>query len=60
MVIKLIMDEKPKTMPIITSFNLKTKTFGNSYNLGSASSDHHYCPIIWADKKKNKCFLWCS
>ena len=44
-------DEKPKTMPIITSFNLKTKTFGNSYNLGSASSDHHYCPIIWADKK---------
>ena len=31
-------DKKPKTMPIITSFNLKTKTFGNSYNLGSASS----------------------
>ena len=45
-------DEKPKTMPIITSFNLKTKTFGNSYSLGSPSSDHHYCPIIWADKEK--------
>ena len=57
---KVNSDEKPKTMPIITSFNLKTKTFGNSYSLGSPSSDHHYCPIIWADKEKIKCFFWCS
>ena len=46
-------DEKPRTMPIITNFNLKTKTFGDSFSLGSASSDHHDCPIIWADKKMN-------
>ena len=45
-------DEKPKTFPVITMFDLKTKTFINPFNLDSISStDHHGCPIIWLDDK---------
>ena len=40
-----------KTTPHAITFNLKTKSFTNSVQLpGEPSKDHHYGPIIWADK----------
>jgi len=46
------LEEKPKTIPMITSFNVKTKKFGPTFSLdNNSSSDHHHCPIIWLDDK---------
>ena len=40
--------EKPKTYPMIASFNIKTKKYGSEFIIDTIlSSDHHHCPIFW-------------
>ena len=40
---------KSKTLPMIVTYNSITREFSDIVTLGSAKSDHHFGPIIWAD-----------
>lgn len=41
---------KSKTKPMALTYDLVTGNFSNVVILGSAKSDHHYAPVIWADE----------
>lgn len=42
---------KARTMPMAVTYDTLTRQFSEIVTLGPAKSDHHYCPVIWADEK---------
>lgn len=40
---------KSETKPMIVTYNPYSREFSKIVELGKASSDHHYGPVIWAD-----------
>ena len=43
-------NEKARAYPMLIRYDPKMRRFSKPYRLGKASSDHHDCPIIWADR----------
>ena len=41
---------KSPTYPMITTYDPATREFSDVITLGPKSKDHHYGPVIWADK----------
>jgi len=41
---------KSKTVPMAITYDPLTRSFSEIVTLGKSSSDHHYGPVIWADK----------
>ncbi len=42
---------KAPTKPMAVTYDPATRQFSEVVTLGPASRDHHYCPVIWADKE---------
>jgi hypothetical protein len=40
---------KARTRPMAVTYDPQTREFSAVVILGKASSDHHHCPVIWAD-----------
>ena len=41
---------KPKTSPMLISYDPRSRRFSEALTLGRKTSDHHHGPIIWADE----------
>jgi hypothetical protein len=44
---------KGSAHPMLISYDPQSRTFSRPERLGPSRSDHHYSPIIWADKEKH-------
>ena len=42
---------KPKTSPMLISYDPQSRRFSEALTLGRKTSDHHHGPIIWADEE---------
>ncbi|MDG2169261.1 MAG: hypothetical protein P8L44_15190, partial [Opitutales bacterium] len=40
-----------KAYTLLISYDPKTRTFSEPVHLGKPTTDHHYCPIVWADNE---------
>jgi len=49
---------KSKTKPMIITYNPVTREFSDVVTLGPAKSDHHFCPVIWADTNEKLHILY--
>jgi len=49
---------KSKTKPMIVTYNPETRKFSDVVTLGPAKSDHHFCPVIWADTNEKLHILY--
>lgn len=39
----------PRTLTQLISYDTKSREFSKPITFGKATSDHHFCPIVWAD-----------
>jgi hypothetical protein len=44
---------KAKTRPMLISYDVQSGQFSKPFSIGPKSSDHHYCPTLWADTKNH-------
>ena len=43
---------KPKTSPMLISYDSRSRQFSGALTMGRKTSDHHHGPIIWADEEE--------
>jgi hypothetical protein len=51
---------KSPTQPMLVSYDPATRSMSEPFVLGAGSSDHHDCPIIWADQRERLHVLYGS
>ena len=44
---------KPKTSPMLLSYDPLRRRFSEAMTMGRKTGDHHHCPIIWADEEEH-------
>ena len=41
---------KPKTSPMLISYDPRSRSFSETLTVGPKTTDHHHGPVIWADE----------